>query len=115
MQRWRNVRDGNTGIATNGLRPRAAAVKNADKVILATDPDREGEAISWHVLELLNRRGVVKGKPVERVVFNGPSRVIDVSVSGAFAVSPEVDHDRGDVRPQEARDPGPPARITGVV
>ena len=48
----------------------ARAVKGADKVILATDPDREGEAISWHVLEVLRARSVLKDKPVERVVFN---------------------------------------------
>jgi DNA topoisomerase-1 len=52
----------------------AAAVKGADRLILATDPDREGEAISWHVLELLNRKGVIRGKPVERVVFNAITR-----------------------------------------
>src|SRR5450631_3853508 len=48
----------------------AAAVKGADKLILATDPDREGEAISWHVLEILRNKKVMKDKKVERVVFN---------------------------------------------
>ncbi|MDX1717590.1 MAG: type I DNA topoisomerase, partial [Anderseniella sp.] len=48
----------------------AAALKDADKLILATDPDREGEAISWHVLEALNRKGALKDKEIERVVFN---------------------------------------------
>jgi DNA topoisomerase-1 len=48
----------------------AEAVRGADRVILATDPDREGEAISWHVLEVLKAKRVLKGKPVERVVFN---------------------------------------------
>ncbi len=48
----------------------AKAVKGADRLILATDPDREGEAISWHVLEVLNQKKVLKDKPVERVVFN---------------------------------------------
>ena len=48
----------------------AAALKGADRLILATDPDREGEAISWHVLEDLTRRKAVKGAAVERVVFN---------------------------------------------
>ena len=48
----------------------AAAVKGADRLILATDPDREGEAISWHVLEVLRGKRAVKDKPVERVVFN---------------------------------------------
>ena len=46
------------------------AVKASDKVILATDPDREGEAISWHVLEVLRARKVLKDKKVERVTFN---------------------------------------------
>ena len=46
------------------------ALRAADGLILATDPDREGEAISWHVLELLNERNLIKDKPVERVVFN---------------------------------------------
>jgi DNA topoisomerase-1 len=49
----------------------ANAVKGADKLILATDPDREGEAISWHVLEILKEKGVLgKGQKIERVVFN---------------------------------------------
>ncbi|MCR9254784.1 MAG: type I DNA topoisomerase [Alphaproteobacteria bacterium] len=46
------------------------AVKNADGVILATDPDREGEAISWHVLEELKRRRALKDKAISRVTFN---------------------------------------------
>ena len=46
------------------------ALRGADRLILATDPDREGEAISWHVLELLQDRNLIKEKPVERVVFN---------------------------------------------
>jgi len=49
----------------------ADAVKGADKLILATDPDREGEAISWHILEILGKRKVLKkGMPIERVAFN---------------------------------------------
>src|SRR5262252_1469232 len=49
----------------------ARAVKDADKLILATDPDREGEAISWHVLEVLKeKRALKKDQQVERVVFN---------------------------------------------
>ena len=48
----------------------AKAVKEADGLILATDPDREGEAISWHVLEVLRQKRALKDKPVKRVVFN---------------------------------------------
>ncbi len=48
----------------------ANALKNADKLILATDPDREGEAISWHVLEVLKQKRALKHQAVERVVFN---------------------------------------------
>jgi DNA topoisomerase-1 len=48
----------------------ATATKAAKKLILATDPDREGEAISWHVLEVLKSKRVLKDTPVERVVFN---------------------------------------------
>jgi DNA topoisomerase I len=48
----------------------ARAVKGANKLILATDPDREGEAISWHVLEALKEKHALRKQPVERVVFN---------------------------------------------
>ncbi len=47
----------------------AKALKNADSLLLATDPDREGEAISWHLYELLKERNLLKGKDVHRVVF----------------------------------------------
>src|SRR3954470_23491529 len=46
------------------------AVKGADTLILATDPDREGEAISWHVLEVLKEKHALKGQKIQRVVFN---------------------------------------------
>ncbi|MEJ8573406.1 type I DNA topoisomerase [Microbaculum marinum] len=64
------------------------AVRAADRVILATDPDREGEAISWHVLEVLRRKGVLKDKPVERVVFNA---VTKQAVLDAIAHPREID------------------------
>src|ERR1700719_3911302 len=48
----------------------AEAVKGADKLILATDPDREGEAISWHVLEFLKEKKALSKQTIERVVFN---------------------------------------------
>src|SRR5471032_2073859 len=46
------------------------AVKGAERLFLATDPDREGEAISWHVQEVLRNRHALKGVDVKRVVFN---------------------------------------------
>ena len=46
------------------------AAKESDKIILATDPDREGEAIAWHVKEFLNEKKLLKDKKIERVVFN---------------------------------------------
>ncbi len=52
------------------LKEIAAAVKNAKHLFLATDPDREGEAISWHIVDELKRRKVLDGVDVERVVFN---------------------------------------------
>ncbi|MFO7476751.1 MAG: type I DNA topoisomerase [Methyloceanibacter sp.] len=52
----------------------AKAMKGANKLILATDPDREGEAISWHVLQVLDRKKVLDGIPVERVVFNAVTK-----------------------------------------
>ena len=45
------------------------ALKKAKSLFLATDPDREGEAISWHLHELLKSQGELKGKEVSRVVF----------------------------------------------
>ena len=46
------------------------ATKDSSKIILATDPDREGEAIAWHVKEYLNEKKLLKDKHIERVVFN---------------------------------------------
>ena len=46
------------------------AAKKSEKIILATDPDREGEAIAWHVKEYLDEKKILKDKKVERVVFN---------------------------------------------
>jgi DNA topoisomerase-1 len=56
--------------AAGRLNDIARAVKGADRLILATDPDREGEAISWHVLEVLKEKRALKDQPIERVVFN---------------------------------------------
>jgi DNA topoisomerase-1 len=66
----------------------ANALKEADGLILATDPDREGEAISWHVLEVLRAKRVVKDKPVSRVVFNA---ITKQSVLDAMAKPREID------------------------
>jgi len=52
------------------LKDISEAAKNSSKIILATDPDREGEAIAWHVKEFLNEKKLLKDKDVERVVFN---------------------------------------------
>jgi DNA topoisomerase-1 len=69
----------------------ARAVKGASKLILATDPDREGEAISWHVLEVLKEKNALKQQAVERVVFNAITKqaVLDAmkhprSIDGAL-------------------------------
>lgn len=48
----------------------AKAARSADALFLATDPDREGEAISWHLLELLKDKNILKDKPIHRVVFH---------------------------------------------
>ncbi len=66
----------------------ANALKDADGLILATDPDREGEAISWHVLEVLKGKRVIKDKPVSRVVFNA---ITKQSVLDAMAKPRQID------------------------
>ena len=66
----------------------ARAVKDADRIILATDPDREGEAISWHVLEVLRNKKVLKGKEVARVAFNA---ITKQAVFDAMAKPREID------------------------
>jgi DNA topoisomerase-1 len=67
----------------------ADAVKNADKLILATDPDREGEAISWHILDILEKRKAIKkGLAVERVTFNA---VTKQAVLDAFKTPRSID------------------------
>ena len=60
--------------AASKIKDIAAAVKGADKLILATDPDREGEAISWHILEVLRDKKLLKDIPVERVAFNAVTK-----------------------------------------
>ena len=60
--------------ASKRLSEIAEVAKRSDRVILATDPDREGEAISWHVLEILTKKKVLKDTHVERVTFNAITR-----------------------------------------
>ncbi len=66
----------------------ADAVKGADRLILATDPDREGEAISWHVLEVLKKKKALKDKSVQRVTFNA---ITKASVLAAMAAPRDID------------------------
>src|SRR5580658_8027571 len=66
----------------------AAALRGADKLFLATDPDREGEAISWHVREVLRARRALKDVDVKRVVFNEVTRN---AVLDAFRHPREID------------------------
>jgi DNA topoisomerase-1 len=81
----------------------ARAVKDADKLILATDPDREGEAISWHVLEILKQKKALGTQTVERVVFNAITkqavteamkhpRVIDQALVDAYLARRALDY-----------------------
>lgn len=71
----------------------ADAVKSSDGVFLATDPDREGEAISWHVLDLLKKKRVIGDKPVKRVVFNAITKkaVLDAMANPRDIDTPLVD------------------------
>ncbi|RTZ81252.1 MAG: type I DNA topoisomerase, partial [Gammaproteobacteria bacterium] len=76
----------------------AQKLKQADALYLATDPDREGEAISWHLYELLKKRGLLKDKPVYRVVFN---EITKKAVQDAIAHPRELSMDL--VNAQQAR------------
>jgi DNA topoisomerase-1 len=71
----------------------ADAVKSSDGLFLATDPDREGEAISWHVLDLLKKKRVIGDKPVKRVVFNAITKkaVLDAMANPRDIDTPLVD------------------------
>ena len=63
------------------------AMKKAQALYLATDLDREGEAISWHLVELLQERNVLIGKDIHRVVF---SEITEKAIKGAIAEPREV-------------------------
>jgi len=66
------------------------AARGADRLFLATDPDREGEAISWHVREVLNSRRGLKGLDIKRVVFN---EVTKNAVLDAFTRPRDIDRE----------------------
>lgn len=74
------------------------ALKNSDALYLATDPDREGEAISWHLYELLNERKALKDKPVHRVVFH---EITKKAIQDAVANPRTLSHEL--VNAQQAR------------
>ncbi len=74
------------------------AMKKADELYLATDPDREGEAISWHISELLKEKKLLKNKPVYRVVFH---EITKKSIQKAIQEPRELDMDMVDA--QQAR------------
>ena len=74
--------------ADKNVRDIKKALKSANTLYLATDPDREGEAISWHVQELLGEDGLLKGKTVRRVTFN---EITKKAVVDAFAQARELD------------------------
>ena len=76
----------------------AKAAKAADSIYLATDLDREGEAISWHVSEILKDKGLLKGKDVHRVVF---SEITPRAIKAAVASPRELSYDLVDA--QQAR------------
>ncbi len=74
------------------------ALKKSDTLLLATDPDREGEAISWHLYELLKKRKLLKDKEVRRVVFNEiTKKALDEAVAHSRELSMEL------VNAQQAR------------
>ncbi|WP_449427127.1 DNA topoisomerase I [Rhodanobacter umsongensis] len=76
----------------------AKAARLADDIYLATDLDREGEAISWHISEILKERGLTKGKQLHRVVF---SEITPKAIKAAVAAPRQLSHDLVDA--QQAR------------
>ncbi len=72
------------------LKDIANAVKGADALYLATDPDREGEAISWHVMDILAKKKALKDKTVKRVVFN---EITKSAIQKAMANPREIDQE----------------------
>jgi DNA topoisomerase-1 len=91
------------GASAKRMKEIADAVKDSDGLILATDPDREGEAISWHVLDLLRKKKVIGDKPVQRVVFNAITKAavldamkaprdIDIALVDAYLARRALDY-----------------------
>ena len=76
----------------------AKAVKDADTIYLATDPDREGEAIAWHLAEILKSKKLLKNKILKRVVFH---EITQSAVQAAVAEPRDIDMDM--VNAQQAR------------
>jgi DNA topoisomerase-1 len=74
--------------AAKRLNDIAAAAKGCDTLILATDPDREGEAISWHVLEVLKKKKALAGMTVQRVTFNA---ITKTAVTEAMKAPRDID------------------------
>jgi DNA topoisomerase I len=81
----------------------AKALKDSDRLVLATDPDREGEAISWHLMDVLGKKGALKGKTVQRVAFNAITkqsileamshpRDVDLSLVDAYLARRALDY-----------------------
>ena len=66
-------------------------IRNADRLILATDPDREGEAIAWHICQLLEEKKVLEDKQVFRAVFNS---ITKSSITESINNLREIDIDR---------------------
>ncbi|MBP9867642.1 MAG: type I DNA topoisomerase, partial [Alphaproteobacteria bacterium] len=67
--------------AAKTIKDISAAVKSADTIYLCTDPDREGEAISWHVQQILEEKNLLKNKTVHRVTFN---EITKTAIKSAF-------------------------------
>ncbi|HKS20666.1 MAG TPA: type I DNA topoisomerase [Bradyrhizobium sp.] len=74
--------------ANSRLNDIAKALKGASRLILATDPDREGEAISWHVLEVMKEKRALKDQKIERVVFNA---ITKQAVTDAMKAPRQID------------------------
>jgi DNA topoisomerase-1 len=76
----------------------AKALKKSDSLFLATDPDREGEAISWHIFELMKEKNLIKEKPVHRIFFNEITKAaIQEAINNPRAISMDL------VNAQQAR------------